>query len=290
MQFIERTNLEEEYLAITGTTCKVCGSPIVTNENFTVVKCVNSYCKRKVAGQIQKIIQKTPVKGYGIESIMKLIYSNSYTCVTDFLKAPPADLKEPIALLIAECKTLTQAIQLLAIPTFDSLASRMFDYYQTYEMFLDAVDKEFYGDMEAMCRKYYGNGVQSSNVNETLFSYSDDLYEVDSIFNFEFIDESHINYEITICISGEVNSDILRKYYEGRITKTIAVQLLNDMFNDRGFKFVFSKNFTNNVDYLLRDDPTPSNKSSSAESRGVLKTTDEFIQDILSTIKEGEQK
>lgn len=287
-EFLETSDVPQYYRDITGHTCKFCGQPIVTNENRTIVRCLNPQCPRKIAGCIDAITADLGIKGVGPATAANYVSIYHYKKITDFFMNPPCELKSVIEDYIAGINTLDAAVLALHLPGFKEQSVSFFSKYTTMEEVLRAIDenKEYVWGAFA---DVFGWGVTADNMVENFYNYYDELCDIDSIFPLVKLDLSDIKYNICICVSGRPNSTLMAKTTGvGKQTKSLLTDFLNASFGDAGFRFYRKTSYSSEVDFLISDLGEDTEKIRRARSDGKLITSDQLIAGIYCKIKKGE--
>lgn len=70
------------------TTCPVCGSELVINENHTKIKCTNEACKSKLIGRLEKWVDKLSIKELAATTLEKFIDAGFLNSVSDLYNLP----------------------------------------------------------------------------------------------------------------------------------------------------------------------------------------------------------
>lgn len=258
-EVVENELLSDEVIADIPETCE-CGGLIEFTDTLRQIYCTNPRCAYKIASRLETMAKALNVDGFGeancieICKTFKLIspyqvfllekkVKEGQTCNVATFEKKITD----ICNLEIRKKRLWEVVQLGGLPGIDTIAYKLFSGYNSIE---EAYNDFEYGEVpfiaEKLGVKNYESGVLAVNVYNTLMEYKQELLFAEK----QFIIQRNAGISINIAITHKVH---------GFKNKPAFIEYLNNRYNGV-INAVWAKSVTHEVDILVADGDTSSNK------------------------------
>lgn len=267
--------IPESFFSYIPDTCPCCGQPMFISRSRTVLKCKNPSCVRKVAFQADALLKDLGIKGYGPVSLENYCSTFHINSILDFIRKPPPPFNL-IELMQEKNPTFTQLVAMLHIPNFGTKAFKLFDGYNSYMEFINALAASEDG-MQFMHARVNGDETLAVII-EILHDYMDCLKGITSLVTVR----SKSDNVILIQITGHVLN--VRSEDGSSLTKDEYINVLNNIGIKGGYEFRMSSALQS-VKFIVADTPSNTRKYRIGQERGVLVTSDKLLASISRLVE-----
>ncbi len=268
--------IPESFFSYIPDTCPCCGQPMYISQSRTVLKCKNASCVRKVAFQADALLKDLGIKGYGPVSLENYCNTFHINSILDFIQKPPPPFNL-IELMQEKNPTFTQLVEMLHIPNFGTKAFKLFDGFNSYMEFIDALAAS--EDSMQFLRARVSGEETLAVVIDIMHDYTDSLKNITSLVTVRNKSDNIILIQIT----GHVLN--VRAEDGSSLTKDEYITVLNNIGIKGGYEFRMSSALQS-VKFIVADTPSNTRKYRIGQERGVLVTSDKLLASI-SLLVEG---
>lgn len=272
-----------------------CGGDFVISNNLKTTKCSNDVCYHKLGYRAADMLYQLGVRGIGEEYCKTFFRVNpNFKLHTDILTASADEHPRSITPMtrdknvqmirdtMIEPRTFRKVVSMLGLPKMKEVSSKLLFGINSYEEMVESIHKErqpYSTDIEAMhdwvAYKLRTTGVKTiETVTHNLLTYEVILSTLTELFNIT----SDAKEEIVIAMTGSPTL--------AGMTKDRYITYLNEI--GEGIVTVRRKDSVSGVKYVLADSPSNSSKYIYGRDRGILITSVEFEELILSKINNTE--
>lgn len=267
--------IPESFLNYISDICPCCGQPMYISRSRTVLKCKNASCVRKVAFQADALLKDLGIKGYGPVSLENYCRDFHINSILDFIRKPPPPFNL-IELIQEKNPTFPQLVGMLHIPNFGTKAFKLFDGYNSYMEFINALATSE-NSMQFLRARVSGDETLAVII-EILRDYTDCLKCITSFISVRNKSDRIISIQIT----GHVLN--VRAEDGSSLTKDEYISVLNNIGIKGGYEFRMSSALQS-VKFIVADTPSNTRKYRIGQERGVLVTSDKLLASISQLVE-----
>lgn len=276
----------------------LCGSENAISRNLKHGRCCDPRCKIKVGLQLSKIFTDFGIKGVGDSICTLIVYRMwdrmKYKSPMEIIALPWEDYPLDIQCSVAGqnfrqgCEdikqtemTFAEMVSHLGIEGIGSISKKLFSGINSIEDLISEIERQ--GGVKDFCTL---RGVFDKNVITNLYMSLQDILLAQDFFGLTLRKTGHV--EIEIAITGRV-------YINGtHLTKDNFVKLCNRVstLNDgtQLFEIIQKSSAVQSISYVIADTPSNSAKYRAGQSRGILKTGQEFLNYLQEEVLKCQQK
>ena len=251
--------------------CPCCGEQMLISRSRTMLKCSNAYCIRKLAFRADGLLKDLGIKGYGPQSLETFCDEYRTKSMINFILDPPPPYN------LIECiqdlnPTFPQLVEMLHIPNFGTKAYKLFDGFDSFMEFLQAMNAS--GDMVSFITKRVGGQETTAAIVQILTTYRDELLKITDLIKVRPKSKKVILIQIT----GHILN--VRSESGGSLTKDDFVRALNDIGSKIGYEFRRS-DALKSVSFIVADTKSNTRKYNIGKERNILVTSDKLLASML---------
>lgn len=272
---VENGLLSPEVLDCIPETCE-CGAPIEFTESLRQIYCTNPRCPYKVAARLESMAKKMKADGWGESTCITVV--KEFGMISPYQvfllekklaegkrSTVPAYEKKVASICDREKRKvrLWEVVALGGIPNVETVAYKIFDGYNSLKEAFEDIEKGGVPFIaEKLGVKNSEGSVMAANIYKTLMEYKDELLFGET--QFEIIKPEGVKLHIAITggVMGFRNKAEFVNYINNRYAGKVNAMLMNSV--------------TNNVDILVADGDTNSNKF-----RTATKINSKYIEEGL---------
>lgn len=266
--------IPEPWHKIIPDTCPYCQHPLVISESLTKIRCEDSRCYRRIAGQIVSLLSDLGLKGWGIAKTLDYVQAKQMNSVLQFLLDPPFQFRDIQKWIQDEGYTYPQLIQLLHIPRLQERVTDIFKGINSYQEYRKLVDEM---GMRMFVASRVGGSSLPAQIEKILDAYDPELEVLSAMFQ----PVPQVQSEMLIAITGS----ILNVKSDGsKLTKDQYIRLLNDILRPTGM-VVRRSDALASVSVIVADTESNTAKYRKGLERGNLVTSDMLYRACLARVE-----
>lgn len=257
-EVIDNELMSEDIIEYIPETCPICGSDIEFTDSLKQIYCTNKRCSLKIAARLESMAKAMKADGWGESTCLAVV--EYFKLVSPYqvfvigekgLSCPDVSaFSKKIASICDPEKRkvkLWEVVRLAGIPSIETIAYKIFDGYSSLEEAYEKIETlQVPFIAEKLGLRNADTGVMAVNVYKTLIEYKDELLFGESKFDVYIPTGMPLSIAITGGVAGYHNKGEFIQYINNRYSGKVNAMLMNSV--------------TSQVDYLVADNDTSSNK------------------------------